>query len=500
MQIEDMIQNNRADCSGCAACKNICPKNCITMQRDAEGFDYPKINHEVCIKCGRCDATCPALNFKQTLPNKLPEVFVAVNPDAKTRRHSSSGGTFSALAELILSTGGIVFGAGFDGNWRVVHTSAENLDELENLRGSKYVQSQIGDVYKRVKVELESGRRVLFSGTPCQCAGLKSFLGKDYSNLLTVDIICHGTPSPFLWENYVEYIAQGHDIARVNFRSKRFGWVTNHLEINFYDCGYYAKSNGQDLFLKHFLHGMTERPSCHSCKFKFPNGKSDVTIGDAWGVQNFAPNFFDNRGTSLVIVHTDNGRNFLSKARLAGQQVSFDVLPRHNPCFLTPSIPDSRRANFFKDLKNFPHLPIAVMQKYFMQNPQKVVPDGRNLHQEAMNKYGAILRYINEHRNSNLLLITPTVDKYFSEFLTEDILKNFKDSGVYVIQMTGDGQIIFVDARHGVINFKVPANFGNIQGLLKDFHITEIFVDERLNFDEGSMNWLVEQGLTIQIF
>ena len=185
MKIENMISTSRADCSGCSACANICPKNCIAMQRDDEGFAYPKINHEVCIQCGRCEKVCPALNFKSATIDKLPEVFVAIHPDKKVRRHSSSGGAFTALSEIILKDGGIIFGAGFNEDWRVVHTSAENLDELENLRGSKYVQSQIGGVYKRVKVELENNRQVLFSGTPCQCAGLKSFLGKDYSNLLS---------------------------------------------------------------------------------------------------------------------------------------------------------------------------------------------------------------------------------------------------------------------------------------------------------------------------
>ena len=237
MKIEEMISKNRADCTGCSACKNICLKSCITMERDDEGFLYPKINHDACINCGRCESVCPSLNFKATMPTALPDVFAAVYPNEKVRRHSSSGGAFTALSELILNDGGIIFGAGFDEKWRVVHTAAENLDELENLRGSKYVQSEIGDVYKRVKVELKKDRPVLFSGTPCQCAGLKSFLGKDYDNLLTVDVICHGTPSPMLWEKYLEHHAQSHDIAHVNFRSKRFGWATN-LEINFYDFGY----------------------------------------------------------------------------------------------------------------------------------------------------------------------------------------------------------------------------------------------------------------------
>ena len=155
MKIEDMISKNRADCSGCSACANICPKNCISMERDAEGFAYPQINHEVCIQCGRCEKVCPALNFKPIMPDKLPEVFVAVYPDEKVRRHSSSGGVFTALSELVLSTGGIIFGAVFDENWRVIHTSAENLDELENLRGSKYVQSQIGDVTSASKLNLK---------------------------------------------------------------------------------------------------------------------------------------------------------------------------------------------------------------------------------------------------------------------------------------------------------------------------------------------------------
>ena len=298
MKIEDMISKNRADCSGCAACANVCPKNCIAMLRDDEGFSYPNINHEVCISCGKCEKVCPALNFKPTMPDKLPEVFVAIHPDEKIRRHSSSGGVFTALSELILSTGGIIFGAGFDENWRVVHTSAENLDELENLRGSKYVQSQIGDVYKRVKVELEKGRRVLFSGTPCQCGGLKSFLGKDYDNLLTVDFICHGTPPPPLWESYLEYIAQDHEIAHVNFRSKRDGWETA-LEINFYDCGYYKKNTNTYIYLKIFMNEIDLRPACYNCKFKFTNIKSDVTLADAWGVQQFAPQLIDNKlGTS----------------------------------------------------------------------------------------------------------------------------------------------------------------------------------------------------------
>ena len=183
MKIEKMIAANRADCSGCAACANICPRNAIEMTRDVEGFAYPKINPELCIKCGRCDATCPALNFKAKIFDAFPKTFAAIHIDETIRRHSSSGGAFTALSEIILRNGGVVFGAAFDENWHVFHKAARTLDELENLRGSKYVQSQIGDVYRQVKDALKSSK-VLFSGTSCQCAGLKHFLGSDPENSL----------------------------------------------------------------------------------------------------------------------------------------------------------------------------------------------------------------------------------------------------------------------------------------------------------------------------
>ena len=423
------------------------------------------------------------------MPVKLPEVFVAVHPDAKVRRHSSSGGTFTALSALILKDGGIIFGAGFNENWHVVHTSAENFDELENLRGSKYVQSQIGDIYKRVKIELEKGRKVLFSGTPCQCAGLKNFLGKDYDNLLTVDIICHGVPSPKLWESYIEYRAQGHDIARVNFRSKRFGWTNNHLEITFYDCGYYAMNNGADLYLKYFSQAVNERPSCHECKFKFPDGKADITIGDAWGVQNFAPNFFDNRGTSLVIVHTDKGRDFFKTANLINRSVSFDVVPMCNPHSLASSVPDDNRQNFFDDIKKFPD--IAVMQKYFNQPRHK---SGRSANDKAFQKYMAILQNLATLREKNLLFITPPINDDTLNKIPRD-----KDSGFYILQLTAENQATFIDDLHPFMKFGI-ANFENLREIINSFHITEIFIDGKINFGADGIKFLESSGATIKNF
>ena len=499
MTLEEMISKKRADCTGCSACKNICPKNCITMERDAEGFLYPKINRDECINCGRCEKVCPALNFKATMPDTLPDVFAAIYPNDKVRRHSSSGGAFTALSELVLEDGGIVFGAGFDKNWRVVHTAAENLDELENLRGSKYVQSEIGDVYKRVKAELETGRQVLFSGTPCQCAGLKSFLGKDYDNLLTVDIICHGTPSPMLWENYLEHIAHGHDIAHVNFRSKRLGWTTN-LEINFYDCGYYFKVGNADTYYKQFLINLNLRPSCHECKFKFPNGKSDVTIGDAWGVQNFAPELFDNRGTSIVIIHTEKGKEFVGDSKLKGQLVSFDVMPIFNPCFMTSITPDARRKDFFDDIKNYPNHSVDIMQHYFYQNPNGVSVEGRNLQAETIQKYIAVNQHLAKLREKNVLLIAPPLTMDLIKFLAENILENFGDSGDYILQIPSEGNFTFVDALHPVINYNVTSSLESLKELVKNFNITDIFLERHMPLDEEIIEFLNRGEFTLNDF
>lgn len=381
MKIEEMISEKKSNCCGCESCANVCPQNCITMTRDAEGFFYPKINHEKCIKCGRCEKVCPSLNASEVLPKILPSVLTAIHPDEKIRRHSSSGGAFTALSEIILNDGGIIFGAGFDENWHVQHMAAENLDALENLRGSKYVQSRIGNIFKRVKAEVESGRKVLFSGTPCQCAGLKHFLGKDFENLLIVGIMCHGVPSPLLWESYIEWRGRGHEISRVNFRSKRLGWIASPmLEVTFKDCGYYAKKNIQDFYIQEFLLNLILRPSCGTCKFRFPNLNCDVLLGDAWGIQNFAPELFDNRGASVVVVNNKKGLDYLQNSRLKTKIVDLNALVP-NPLFFVPTPEDERRQNFFDDLKKS-NLPINVMQKYFLENISKLAA----LSHQKMNK------------------------------------------------------------------------------------------------------------------
>ena len=366
MKIEDMISKNRADCSGCSACANICPKNCISMQHDDEGFLYPKINHEVCISCGRCDKVCPSLNYNPKLPAMWPEAFVAVYPDEKIRRHSSSGGVFTALSELILSTGGIIFGAGFDENWRVVHTSAENLDELENLRGSKYVQSQIGDVYKRVKVELEKGRRVLFSGTPCQIAAVRNMFPED-RQIVCIGVVCHGSIERDIWKAYLKSEAKRGCIKAVTMRDKSKGWLNYGLKLSFENGTEYItyrKENGY--FLKAFTDGLLERDRCLDCTYKGDQIKADILLGDAWGMETVCPDLTDEWGLSGAICLTDIGRDlfYAVRAGLECREVRVETLIEKNQRIVSPAKVDTRYKAFRKKFDASPEKIQELCEQY----------------------------------------------------------------------------------------------------------------------------------------
>ncbi len=216
-------------CCGCEACVQICPKGCISLNRDSEGFFYPKVDRALCVDCGLCDGVCPVINRSE---NREPiKTLAAKNRDDQIRANSSSGGIFTLLAQQTIAQGGVVFGAKFNDRWEVIHDYSETVEGVAAFRGSKYVQSRIGDNFIKVKKFLDSGRRVLFSGTPCQIAGLKNFLGREYDNLLTVDFICHGVPSPAVWERYKSEVlrntpphCQQPNIQHVSFRGKVRGW------------------------------------------------------------------------------------------------------------------------------------------------------------------------------------------------------------------------------------------------------------------------------------
>ena len=501
MKIEEMIAANRADCSGCEACANICPKNAIEMVRDAEGFAYPKINPELCIRCGRCDATCPALNFQEKKASALPPTFAAIYDDDKILRHSSSGGIFSALSEIILNDGGIVFGAGYDKNWRVVHTEAKNLDELENLRSSKYVQSQIGSVYRQVRSALKS-QKVLFSGTPCQCAGLKNFLGGDHENLLTVEIVCHGTPSPELWEKYIDEIGYAHSITGVNFRSKRNGWGgrgVSFIEINFSDKENIFSANSNNLYGRLFLRNLTLRPSCSACKFRFPNSAGDLSLGDAWGILDFAPELFDERGLSVVFVLSDKGKNFFDRANLKSTQIKFVDAVRKNKLFVSPTMADSRRENFFNDLAKTDDW-VAVLQKYSAQDDTEFRKATGKKNSAAFQKsLREILAPLRQKFAQNLLVVSSLRERAEQKNLESFFEQNTQNCGLYFLQPK-DAFVCAENFSGSRTDLKDAAALTNF---VKQYNIGGVCVEKPLNFGDGFsaiVEWLKTCGLPVKLF
>lgn len=309
-----MIQiDDKKNCCGCSACAQRCPKNCIVMKEDDEGFLYPEVNLDLCVNCGLCDKVCPIKEKSEI--NNYPKGYVAVNENDEIRLNSSSGGIFTPLAEMILREGGAVFGAAFDISCYIVkHICVDSTEGLEALRGSKYVQSRIEDTYIQVQKALTQDVKVLFSGTPCQIAGLKAYLGKEYELLYTVDILCHGVPSPSVWRKYLEKqeSVHGSAVRRTFFRHKNYGWKMYALSLEFSNDKAYEQIFTKDPFMQMFLWNICLRPSCYACKFKNISHTADITLGDAWGVENYMPDMDDDKGTSLILVHSNKGSELLN--------------------------------------------------------------------------------------------------------------------------------------------------------------------------------------------
>lgn len=360
------------NCCGCQACANICPQHCISMKADEEGFLYPQADKSLCVNCNLCEAVCPILNKPAT--SSVQEAYAARHSSPEVKLKSSSGGIFTALAEEILKEKGIIFGAAFDENWRVVHAWADNLQDLDKLRRSKYVQSDIGKTYRKVKAFLEQGRCVLFTGTPCQIAGLRNYLGKEYENLLTADIICHAVPSPAVWYKFLHENFEVSAIKAINFREKRIGWRNFYLSfllphglnahgenrtfleaIHFKFQASAAALIYYNAFLKGFLRELINRPSCSKCPFKGLNNRvSDLTLGDLWGEWPGIINRADERfGISVLLVNTSKGKIYFEKicSRIVFQAVDAQRVVKFNPALITSIEPHPKRGEFFKRVK-----------------------------------------------------------------------------------------------------------------------------------------------------
>ena len=329
---------NKKGCCGCTACMHVCPLKCISMHEDEEGFLYTVIEKEKCIHCHQCEKVCPVRNTDNV--HRKTETFVGYNRNEEIRKYSSSGGIFSVIAEWILQQNGVAFGAAFDENFEVHHIAVETKEELEKLRGSKYVQSRLENVYPEVKQYLEMNRKVLFTGTACQIAGLKKYLGKEYETLFTLDVLCHGVPSPKIWRMYLEEMKRQHNalIEKVEFRNKETGWKNYSMNILFSDMQRYCVHFFEDKFMRMFLDNIDLRPSCYACHFKgFPR-RSDMTIGDSWGIEKYMPDMDDDKGTSIILIHSLKGEIMLDaiKKNLIVREAILDEV--------LPSTADSRRS------------------------------------------------------------------------------------------------------------------------------------------------------------
>lgn len=355
---------DKKDCCGCHACANVCPKHCIDMKADEQGFLYPNVDTEKCIDCGLCEKVCPVIN--QSNPSKPIKVYAAKNTNEEIRKQSSSGGIFTLLAEKIINAGGVIFGAKFDAEWNVVHSWTDTIEGISDFRGSKYVQSTIGNTYSQAKAFLEQGRYVLFSGTPCQIAGLKKYLRKEYDKLITAEVVCHGVPSPLIWQKYLKEefkqnrtlcgdgknsvsssLNENPVLSGVSFRDKTNGWKKFGFRVSM-AASEAAKNTvsgsvkdnekvflqpfPENTFMKGFLANLYLRPSCYNCSARSGKSNSDISIGDFWGIQNYHPEFDDDKGIGLILINTDKGLEIFKQLKAEYIETTYEKGLRGNPC------------------------------------------------------------------------------------------------------------------------------------------------------------------------
>ena len=380
---------DRTHCTGCSACAAACPKDAIALVRDREGFAFPQVDLEKCVRCGICTRTCPMLQERE--PRPLPAAFAAWNREADIRRDSSSGGAFSALADYVLEGGGVVFGAALDGKQHLRHTACFRKEDLWRLRGAKYVQSDLEGVFREVRKCLET-RQVLFSGTPCQVDGLYRYLGRRPENLTTCDLVCHGVPSPGVWEDMARYIEKkrGRELQTVRFRNKVEGWKNSHFTA-VYDDGTvdthplyeteYGRAFGRALFL---------RPCCHRCPYACMNRPGDFTLGDLWGLRPDELPEQQQLGVSLLLVNTPHGSHIFGQLPLNCRPFPVERAIAGNPRLASPTVQPADRAAFFAAYALEPFDQVA--RKFCALPPLPVRAAGKVLSPEAKAKVKKVLK------------------------------------------------------------------------------------------------------------
>lgn len=366
-------------CCGCTACATACPAQCIVLRRDREGFDYPVANPDLCIGCGRCEEVCPVLDP----PIQVEPLTVLAARSEEYLAGSSSGGVFPVLSKAVIDAGGIVYGAVFEPDLKVGHAEASQMSEVEAMRGSKYVQSDLYSAFEDVSQYLREGRKVLFAGTPCQVAGLVKYLGGRKDGLLTVDFACHGVPSPGLWEKYVKALGEksGFTLQSVAFRDKSKGWRHYCFSHDGVKVPYI-----EDPYMALFVQDMTLRPSCYQCRMRSGRTSADITLADLWNVSEAAPEFDDDKGVSAIFLNTEAGSAVMQglSGRLKTTAVGCEAAKGDNGGFSDPSAVPERREEFFKGVHSADDL-IGYMKGFIVRRP---------LHQRMYRKIRSFLSAI----------------------------------------------------------------------------------------------------------
>lgn len=343
--------NDPQQCCGCTACASICPHDAVSMQPDALGFLYPSVDESRCVDCGLCEKVCAFNDYYDTSLNlPQPDAYAARHKDMGEVETSRSGAAFIAISDYVLENGGVVYGAGYADHFRVVHKRATTKEERDEFKGSKYVQSDLRGVFRHVRQDLKDGMTVLFSGTPCQTAGLASYIGhKLRERLYLVDIVCHGVPSPYVWRDYLAYLEkkQGSEIFWVNFRDKhKFGWKAHRETFKFVNGG--GKMSFTYLFYRHVMF----RHSCGECHYTNTKRPSDITLADFWGWEKTDKGInADDKGVSLLLVNTEKGRELFDmvKDRMHTMPVSLPNAMQAN--LRHPSAIHPKRMDFENDYK-----------------------------------------------------------------------------------------------------------------------------------------------------
>ncbi len=376
--MEKVLEKNK--CSGCTACASICPKNAITMEKDKEGFMHPVIDQDKCINCGLCKRICPVLNTK--INESINKCYVAFNKDDKEKAKASSGAVFSLVANYVLDNNGIVIGAAFDNDNKLKHIAVSEKKELDKLKGSKYLQSDLTNIFKYIKQNIKDNI-ILFVGTPCQVAGLKSVI-KNNNNLITIDVICHGVPSPKLFDKYIKELEEKNNdkLINYNFRDKLSGWDT-YSNTAIFKNNKKTELSKNNNYMKLFLSDIALRESCYNCNFKLGNKYSDITLGDFWGVQKYYPEMYNKKGVSAIVINTNKGIEVFNtiKDNLEYKKCKLEEIVSGNPSLENSSKCPKKRSEFFKEMDA---KSVAELTKKYKKNTP--------LYKKIINKVKIILK------------------------------------------------------------------------------------------------------------